>query len=150
MSTLSVSREIAAPTSRIWEIMTDLEGSEQTISAIEKIEILSEDDGFGVGTRWRETRTLFGKQATEVMWVTEVDPGISYVVKAESHGAKYTTIMKVMPVGEGSSEVTMTFTGEPVGTMAKIMSATMGRMMEKATKKAFAQDLDDIAAVAED
>jgi hypothetical protein len=33
--------------------------------------------------------------------------------------------------------------------MAKVITATIGRFFEKATKKAFAQDLDDIAAVAE-
>ncbi len=149
MRTVIVSREVEAPTDVIWTIMTDLEGSEETISAIQSVEILSGGDDFGIGTRWRETRTMFGKQATEVMWVTEVDPGKSYVVEAESHGAKYTTTMHVTAIGERTSEVSMVFGAESIGTMTKIISATVGRLFENATRKALAQDLDDIAAAAE-
>lgn len=92
---------------------------------------------------------MFGKQATEVMWVTEIDPGRSYVVNAESHGSKYTTKMSLTPQENGSCLATMDFGAEAVGTMAKLMTATVGRFFENATKKAFAQDLDDIAAAAE-
>jgi hypothetical protein len=43
----------------------------------------------------------------------------------------------------------MSFGAEPIGSAAKVMAATIGRLFESATKKAFARDLDDIAAVAE-
>jgi carbon monoxide dehydrogenase subunit G len=146
---LKVSRAVTAPASVVWSIMIDLEGSPTTISAIQSIEILPGATEFGVGTRWRETRTMFGKQATEVMWISEVDPGTSYVAKAESHGAQYTTIMEVVDTGGNSSEVSMDFSAEAVGTMAKFMGATVGKLFENATRKALAQDLDDIAVVAE-
>ena len=146
---LKVSRAVIAPASVVWSIMIDLEGSATTISAIESIEILSGATEFGVGTRWRETRTMFGRQATEVMCISEVDPGKSYVAKAESNGAEYTTIMEVVDTGSNSSEVSMDFSAEPTGTMAKLMGATVGKLFESATRKALAQDLDDIAAVAE-
>lgn len=146
---ISVSREVGASAGVVWTIMTDLSTFEDTISGIKAVEVLSEGSDFDMGTKWRETRTMFGKEATEEMWVTEIDPGRSYVVNAESHGAKYTTTMSVAPTSDGTCEVTMDFGGEAVGTMAKIMSATIGRFFENATKKAFAQDLDDIAAVAE-
>jgi carbon monoxide dehydrogenase subunit G len=133
----------------VWSILTDLNASADTISAIQSIEILSDDEQFGVGTKWRETRTMFGKQATEVMWVTAVDPGVSYVTHAESHGAKYTTVMKVISLSDNSSEITMDFSAEPTATMAKVMGATVGKLFERATKKAVAQDLDDIATAAE-
>ncbi len=146
---LTVSREIAAPADAVWAIMTDLASFEETISAIQSVKTLSEGTSFGLGTKWRETRTFFGRRATEVMWVTEIDPGRSYVVNAESHGSKYTTTISVTPTGSGASKVTIDFGAEPVGTMAKVMKATIGRFFENATKKAFAQDLDDIAAAAE-
>lgn len=149
MKTISVSREIDAPVEVLWQIMTDLDSFEETISAIESVESLSGGDDFDIGTKWRETRTMFGKQATEVMWVTEIDPGRSYVVNAESHGSKYTTKMSLMPQDNGSCLVTMDFGAEAVGTMAKLMTVTIGRFFENATKKAFAQDLNDIATVAE-
>lgn len=144
-----VTRKVAASAEAVWSVLIDLDASADTISAIQSIEILSNEPQFGVGTKWSETRTMFGKQATEVMWVTDVDPGVSYVVEAENNGAKYTTVMKVIALGDASSEVSMDFGAEPTGTIARIMSATVGKLFENATRKALAQDLDDIAAAAE-
>ena len=146
---LRTSRLVAAPADVLWEIMTDLPASKDTITAIQSIEILTEGQEFGVGTKWRETRTMFGKQATEVMWVTHVDPGRSYTVRAESHGAIYTTVMAVEAGGDASREISMDFGAEPTGTMARIASATIGRLFANATKKAVARELDDIATAAE-
>jgi carbon monoxide dehydrogenase subunit G len=149
MTNLDVSRDVAAPANVVWAIMTDLENATDTISAIQSVEILSEPQAFDVGTKWRETRTMFGKQATEEMWVTNVDPGTSYVVAAESNGARYATIMKVVATGEHTSTISMNFGAEPTGTMARVMGATVGKLFENATRKALAQDLGDIAAAAE-
>ncbi len=149
MTNLDVSRDVSASADVVWTIMTDLENAADTISAIQSIVILSEPQEFGVGTRWRETRTMFGKQATEEMSVTKVDFGTSYVVEAESNGARYTTIMQVVATGEHSSKISMSFGAEPTGTMAKVMGATVGKLFESATRRALAQDLDDIAAAAE-
>jgi carbon monoxide dehydrogenase subunit G len=149
MTTISVSRRVAASADVVWSILVDLEASVDTISAIQSIENLSDGQQFGIGTRWRETRTMFGNQATEVMWVTDIDPGISYVVEAESNGARYTTVMKVLSRGDNASELSMEFGAEPIGTIAKVMGATVGKLFENATRKALVQDLDDIAAAAE-
>jgi len=75
MKPIEVSRSVKAPATVVWNIITDLEGSVDTISGIEKVEILSGDDSFGVGTKWRETRTMFGKKSTEEMTVTEITEG---------------------------------------------------------------------------
>ena len=56
---------------------------------------------------------------------------------------------RVEPDGDGGSVLVMSFSGTPTGTMAKIVSATIGRFFVGATRKAFAQDLADIAAAAE-
>ncbi len=106
-----------------WDIITDLAASKDTIGAIQSIEILTEGQEFGVGTKWRETRTMFGKQATEVMWITHVNPGRSYTARAESHGAIYTTVMAVEARDDASSELSMDFGAESTGTMARIASA---------------------------
>ena len=149
MKNIAVSRTVAAPADVVWSILIDLDGSVDTISAIQSIEIISGDQQFGVGTKWSETRTMFGKQATEVMWVTDIELGVSYVVEAESNGARYTTIMKVLSRGDDASELSMDFGAEPTSTMARAMGATIGKLFENATRKALVQDLDDIAAAAE-
>jgi len=148
MKTINLSRDVAAPAGVVWRIITDLEGSVDTISAIEKIEILAGDD-FGVGTSWRETRTMFGKRATEEMTVTEVTDGESYVVVAAPDGANYRTVMSVVPTGENASTVSMEFGANPKGKMTRLMGATLGTLFTGAMKKAIVADLDDIAAAAE-
>jgi len=148
MKPIRVSRDVNAPASVVWGIITDLEGSVETISGIEKVEILA-GDSFGVGTSWRETRTMFGKKATEEMTVTEVTEGESYVVIARPDGANYRTVMSILSTGETACTVSMEFGANPKGTMTRFMGATMGKMFEGATKKALQRDLDDIAAVAE-
>ena len=129
--------------------MTNLGGLPDAISGIESVERLDDGTGFDVGTKWRETRTMFGRTATEDMWVTALDPGRSYVVEANSHGAEYRTTQRVEPDGDGGSVLSMSFSANPTGMMAKVMSATVGRFFVNATRRAFEQDLADIAAAAE-
>jgi carbon monoxide dehydrogenase subunit G len=148
MKPISVSREVNAPASTVWTIITDLEESVNTISSIEKVEILAGEE-FGIGTRWRETRTMFGRQATEVMEVTEITDGESYVVIARPDSANYRTVMSILPTGETACVLSMEFGANPKGTMTRFMGATMGKMFSGATRKALAADLDDIAAAAE-
>jgi len=146
---ISCSKDINAPAEKVWSIMTNLEGFPDAIGAIESVERLDAGTGYDVGTTWRETRIMFGRTATEDMWVTEVDPGHSYVVEANSHGAEYRTTQSVQPNGDGGSVLSMSFSANPTGTMAKVMSATVGRFFVNATRKAFEQDLADIATAAE-
>ena len=149
MSELVVAREVAASAETVWRILTDLDRAEETISAITEIERLDDGTGFGVGTRWRETRIMFGRTATEELEVTQLEPGNSYVVEAESHGARYRSEMTVEPVDDAASRLTMTFGAESQGTIAKLMAFTMGRLIERSTRKAIDGDLADIATAAE-
>jgi uncharacterized membrane protein len=149
MKPIKVSREVNAPAGVVWTIIIDLEGSVDRISAIEKVEVLSGGGEFDVGTRWRETRTMFGRQATEEMEVTEVTEGESYVAVAKPDGANYRTVMSVLPSGGSSCTVSMEFGANPKGAMTRLMGATIGRMFAGAMKKTIATDLDDIAAAAE-
>lgn len=149
MTELKVSREVGAPPEAVWGVITDVGSFAETISAVEAVERLDDGTGFDVGTRWRETRKMFGRQATEEMEVTNVDAGRSYVTEAESHGAHYRAVTTVEPRGESGSLVTMTFGATPRSTVAKIADATIGRFFRGATAKALQKDLDDIAAAAQ-
>jgi carbon monoxide dehydrogenase subunit G len=148
MAGTSVERAVAAPPALVWEIITDLDRSAATIRSISSLERLDGGSGFGVGTRWRETRTMFGRQATEELVVSAIDEGRSYTVEADPRGAHYRSTLSVAPDGAGA-RLTMTFAAEPSGSLAKVFAATIGRLFEGSTRKALQQDLDDIAAAAE-
>lgn len=139
---------IDAPPESVWSVITDVEGSPNTITAIEKLEILERPSSGLVGLRWRETRTMFGKSATEVMWITESTPNESYKVRAESHGALYVTTMGLSERG-GLTQLRMQFEITPQTTLAKLMWATTGILFKGATKKALMKDLTDIKAAVE-
>ena len=57
---------------RIFAVMTDLDAAAEWMPNIVSIERL-DGDGFGVGTQWRETRKMFGKEATELFEVKHCD-----------------------------------------------------------------------------
>jgi carbon monoxide dehydrogenase subunit G len=140
---LEVEVRINASKEKVWGIIADIENSINTIAGIEKIEILEKPETGLVGLKWRETRTLFGKTATEVMWITEVEDQSFYKTRAESHGMVYLTTMAVEPAGV-ETRLSMAFEGIPQTFAGKLMSATMGRFMANATKKALQKDLEDI------
>ena len=148
MSTMEVSRDTTASQASVWSVLIDLENAPDVIAGIDAVEILTSDQPFGIGTTWRETRTMFGKSATEEMRVTSVDEGRAYTVESESSGTTYTSEMRVEPTDAGS-RITMSFSGEPSGSMAKFFASTVGKLFESGTRKALEQDLADIAAAAE-
>ena len=149
MDELHLSREVDAPADTVWALMIDVDSWSSIVSGIDAVERLDDGAGFGVGTRWRETRTMFGKEATEDLEVTAMEPGRSYTVEAESRGAHYTSTMGVEPVGPDRSRLVTSFGAEPQGGFSKLMAKTVGKLFEGATRKALEQDLDDLAAAAE-
>ncbi|MBL8857327.1 MAG: SRPBCC family protein [Planctomycetes bacterium] len=146
MLKLKCSRQVAAPPARVFQLATDLRNAPGRVKAIKKMEVLT-DGPIGKGTRFRETRVMFGKEATEVMEIVTFDPPRGYVVEATSHGCHYRTEFRVTPAGEGT-EFEMLFEGRPLTFMARVMGTLMkplSRMMVKQCLK----DLDDIADAAE-
>ncbi|MDH3944678.1 MAG: SRPBCC family protein [Anaerolineae bacterium] len=145
---ISVETEIRAPAKVVWDIITDIKNSPEFISGIDEVEVLdSPADGL-VGLKWKETRTLFGRTATEIMWITEAVENEYYKVRAESHGALYLTDF-YLSESNGVTTLKMDFDGTPQTLGAKIMSALTGFMFKKSTEQAVIQDLEDIKAAAE-
>ena len=146
MRTFTFSRTVAAPPARVFEVFTDLRNAPGRIKAILKLDVLT-DGPVGKGTRFRETRKMFGKEATETMEITDFQPGRSYTVRAESCGARYTTMFAFAPAGAGT-RVDMTFTIESLTFWAKLFSPLMG-LMSGVIRKCFEADLADLQAAAE-
>lgn len=149
MPEIRLTRTVAAPPAVVWEVITDLGNAVSTLSGLQSLERL-DGTGYEVGTRWRETRVMFGKAATEEMWVTEVEPERRTVVAASSHGADYRSGFTLEPAGDGT-ELTITFsaTVSNPSLLSKIMMKAFGALGAKASAKALQKDLDDIAAAAE-
>lgn len=147
MDTVTVRRHVRAPLERVWELATDLEHAPEILSGVDRVEVLTPPP-FGAGTRWRETRTMMRREATEEMWVSEVDPLRSYTVEAESHGVHYVSTFRFEP-GEDGVELSLLFSGRPQGTATRVLAAVTAPLARRSVRKALGQDLDDLATAAE-
>lgn len=140
MATITVSIPVPAPIERVFEVFTELDKAVERIPSIVSLEVLSEGP-FGEGTRWRETRVMFKKEAIEEMWVTGFEPPRSYNVEAESHGSLYSTKYTFEPDGDGT-RVTWAFTGTPISLGAKIMGPIFNVLLKGTMKKCMLDDLE--------
>ncbi len=143
----NLSKTIPSSLNETFALFTDLPGSQDRIPSIQKVEILS-DGPFGMGTRWRETRVILGKEATEEMWVTAFDSPHSYTVEAESHGTHYTTRFQFRRTGENATEVSMNFEARQITLVAKVLGLFMSPMLRKMVAKCLEEDLEALAEAA--
>jgi len=145
---IAIEIEIKKTKGQVWKVITDIENSVNTISGIDKIEILNKPENTLVGLKWKETRTIFGKSATETMWITEAKENNYYKTRAESNGAIYQTLLKISDK-ENATLLTMEFSSEAISLKEKIMAFIFGRMLGKSMKKLVEKDLIDIKTAVE-
>lgn len=138
---------INAPVERVFDIFTDLGQAADNLSGIKSLELLEGPEKMEVGTRWKETRTMMGKDSTEEMWVSELTENKSYAVDAESHGTKYHSVFTFESVGD-KTQVTWMFEGIPQTLGAKLMSVT-AKMFMGSLKNMLAQDLNELKVACE-
>ena len=132
----------------IWSAITDISNAAETISGIQKIEILEKPDHGLVGLKWRETRMLFGKPATAEKWITDAAENEFYKTRAESDGFLF---LSKMSISESRGGVTLTSShdSKPQGIVARVLSIPMGLLFKGVAKKALLQDLNDIKSAVE-
>ncbi|WP_344391719.1 SRPBCC family protein [Streptomyces vastus] len=143
-----VERRIAAGQRRVWEALTDLGAMDRVLGSVSKVEILT-DGTFDVGTRWRETRRMFGRDATEEMWVTASEPTERYVVEARSRGTRYVSEWLLRADGPSATTVRMTFSAVAPGGVMGLLARILGGVGARAVTRAIAKDLDDVASSVE-
>ncbi len=141
MASTTIRTHIDAPIGDVFRLFSDLPAAADHIAAIEEIEVLT-DGPMQVGTRFRETRTMYGKQATEEMEVTSYSVNNGYTVEAESHGAHYTSVYRFEDRDDGT-DVTLTFEARPVSLLARLLSP-LSPLMLKSVAKAVQQDMVDL------
>ncbi|NNC89978.1 MAG: SRPBCC family protein [Akkermansiaceae bacterium] len=145
----SQSTEIAAEAESVWNVITDIRHAANVISGIKEIQILEEAAGpHFVGLKWKETREWMGKDAVEVMWITDACAPTFYETRAESHGSVYQSRFELEPT-ECGTRLTMQFNCRPETIGARIMWILMGWMAKRSLRKVIAQDLKDVKSAVE-
>ncbi len=146
MPSCTASVTINADPETVFRACTDLARAPDRIEAITRIEVLTEGP-VGVGTRFRETRMMFGREASEEMEIVEFDPPRSFVMTAESHGMRYRTAHRFVP-DRGGTRVEIEFSGRAVSLGAKLL-LPLGALMMGACRKALKKDLADVKRAVE-
>ncbi len=131
----------------VWAVMTDIANAAQILSGVEKIEIVEKPATGLVGLKWKETRMLFGKEATVEKWITQVTENANYTTRAEDGGFVFITTN-----GIGGSDGNVVLIGLHVtiahGFAARLKSLPMV-FFKGMIKKAILQDLNDIKKAVE-
>tara|TARA_B110001452_G_scaffold238960_1_gene219731 strand:- start:252 stop:443 length:192 start_codon:yes stop_codon:yes gene_type:complete len=61
---ISVNTIIESSSEKVWRAITDFEHCESWINGILNVTILEQPENGIVGFKWRETRKMFGKEAS--------------------------------------------------------------------------------------
>lgn len=147
--TLTLERPIAAPPEAVWRVLTDLEAAPAILSGVSRVERLA-GAGYTIGTRWRETRTMLGREETEEIEVVGIDEGRSTIIAAEARGMAYRTEFTLEPTETGTM-LRMRFGGSLLSPswVQRVMAKLTAGLGMAVTRRMMQQDLDDIAAAAE-
>ena len=144
-----VARHLTAEPERVFEALTNLDGASAWMPGLVKIEP-ADAAPVKVGTRWRETRRMFGHEATEEFEVTTVDAprrlGLRVDgTKGSSKRGEYLFDYSLSPSGGGTDVVL----NAQIRGLSGI-SAFVGRLFIGPYKKAIARDLDALSQYLDD
>ena len=138
--TCEIEVTVAAPPERVWAAMIDVDRMGEWMKGLVRIERLT-DGPFGKGTQFRQTRKMYGREASEVFEVTEFDPPRFFELyvdgkKGSSGCGQYRFRHTFTPEGAGTR---LTLSGE-FGGQSGCM-ALLGKIMLGPMKKAFRKEL---------
>jgi len=140
---------IGAPPEEVMAAMADLDGWSAWMQGLVRAEKLT-DGPFGIGTRWREVRRMFGTEAAEVFEVTTYDPPRQLGLFVDgSQGAsgkgEYRFVYTLEPVGEGSTRLELSGDIDMPGLAARLFGFAFKSMFRKGCER----DLNALAAYLE-
>jgi uncharacterized protein YndB with AHSA1/START domain len=129
-TTVVVSAVIEAPTRRVFDLFTDLERATEHVSGIKQVERLTPGP-FGLGTRWRETREVFGHLDTQEMEVIAFERDRAYTLSHHKARVRVEIVFSFEP-DQAGTRVTIEFTldgaGMPPGLLTPLNWAIAGKV----------------------
>ena len=143
MAKVTVSRRIDAPVDVVFRTVAHVERFSQAVPGILRVEFLSEVTS-GVGARFRETRTMMGREASTELEVTEYVENERVRIVSEAGGALWDTVFTVGPDGEGT-ELKMVMDARPQTLSARMTVPLIIGTVQKAVE----QDMDSVKSFCE-
>lgn len=143
-----VSIPIEAAKEDIWRVMTDFEHENETLHAVNNVEIIENPNNTLNGLKWKETRTMFGKEESEVMSITEFKENSYFKSHAENHGMAYDTTYAIEPEGDHNL-LLVNFEAKPQKFTSRLTNMLFGSLMKTTTERSLLDDMKDIKEAVE-
>ncbi|MHC4958489.1 MAG: SRPBCC family protein [Planctomycetota bacterium] len=143
MTRTTVSRTINAPIDKVFSTIASIENFKQAIPSIVRVEFTSEARA-GVGTRFRETRLMRGKEVTVELEVTELEPNDHVRIVSGTHGTVWDTTFTVKE-NAGQTDLHMVMDAKAYKLLPKIVNPLVKGMIQKAVEA----DLDSVKSFCE-
>jgi len=144
MTRTEASRTVAATPAIVFQVLSDAANFAKAVPAIRKVEFLSEVRN-GVGTRFRETRVMRGREAVAVMEVTEHSEGERICFRSDAGGAVWDSTFAVAPIDDDSTRLHLIMEARPYRLLAKLFVPVLRGMVAKAVES----DMDAVKAYCE-
>jgi hypothetical protein len=137
---------INAKKDEVFNAFSDLKNLANNVEAIISIELLTPGE-IGIGSKFKETRVMFGKESSETMEITQFSPPDYFKEEAQSNGMHYVTEWRF--IGEdNNTTVSIDFSGTPITLSARILNILFS-FMAGGMKKAFLADMADLKKMLE-
>ncbi|MBO6575084.1 MAG: SRPBCC family protein [Rhodothermales bacterium] len=133
MASVTTSCHIQADPDAVFAVIGNCNRFAEAVPDITGIEVLS-DVTSGVGLRFRETRTMNGREADTVLEVTEYEPPNHIRIVADSHGTVWDSVFTVTPQN-GGSELTLVMDARPHKLLSRLLVPFTMRMIGGALEK---------------
>lgn len=138
---------VPAPRAAVWSVVTDVDRAAEVLSGVVRVEVVERPASGLVGLRWRETRVLFGEEATVEKRVSAAVDGTSYETRAEQDGFLFVTTLQLVDAPDGTTLVS-THATHPQGLLARLKALPLV-FFRGVLRKAILQDLGDYGAAVE-
>jgi uncharacterized membrane protein len=143
MSYTFATRTINAPADVVFRTVADINQYSKAIPHIVKVEFLSEKKS-GIGTRFRETRLMKGKETSTELEVTKYVPNDHIRLVSDTHGTIWDSIFTAKP-DNGKTLLTFTMDARAKKIIPKIMIFFIRHMVQKAVE----EDMDWVKSFCE-
>lgn len=138
MAQISLKRTINAPIDKVFQTVADISQFSKAIPHIVKVEFLSEQKS-GVGTRFKETRLMKGKEAATELEVAEYIENERVRIVSDTHGTIWDTLFTMTQIDK-SVELVMVMEARAYKSLQKLMIPLVMSMI----RRAIADDMDAV------
>jgi uncharacterized protein YndB with AHSA1/START domain len=147
---IHLDRTIYATPDQVWNVLTDIAHSATTIRSVNNVRLLEGSERFGVGTRWREDRTLMGHRGTEELEVVDARRPYHFEIRTRRDVDIVTMTYSLTPLDEGT-RLSLTLVDDMAarGRRSALAWTLWGEVSRHSTRRMLVHDLDDVANAAE-